>query len=76
MQKGRQTMEDMKVQISEETLRKAAQMLMNQMIRYQKKASDASTHERKERWKAKAREVGEVHEAICQALVEAEEQEV
>ena len=68
-------MEDMKVQISEETLRKAAQMLMNQMIRYQKKASDASTRERKERWWAKSVEVAEVHEAICRALLEAEELE-
>ena len=68
-------MEDMKVQISEETLRKAAQMLMNQRIRYQKKASDATTRERKERWWAKSVEVAEVHEAICRALLEAEELE-
>ena len=68
-------MENMKVQISEEVLRKAAQMLMNQKIRYQKKASDATTDERKERWKAKAMEVCEVHEAICRALLEAEEEE-
>lgn len=69
-------MEDMKIQISEEVLRKAAQMLMNQKIRYQKKASDATTKERKERWWSKAVEVAEVHEAICRALLEAEEQEV
>lgn len=68
-------MEDMKVQISEETLRKAAQMLMNQKIRYQKKASDATIRERKERWWSKAVEVTEVYEAICRALVEAEEAE-
>lgn len=68
-------MEDMQVQISEETLRKAAQMLMNQRLRYQKKASDATILERKERWWARSVEVAEVHEAICRALVEAEEQE-
>ena len=68
-------MEDMKVQISEKTLRKAAQMLMNQKIRYQKKASDATNRERKERWWAKSMEVAEVYEAICRALLEAEEQE-
>ncbi len=69
-------MEDMmKVQISEAVLRKAADMLMNQKLRYLKKASDATTHERKERWKAKAMEVDAIHEAICWALVEAEEQE-
>ena len=68
-------MEDMKVQIGEETLRKAAQMLMNQKIRYQKKASDAITKERKERWWSRAVEVTEVYEAICKALVDAEEQE-
>ena len=68
-------MEDVKVQISEETLRKAAQMLMNQKIRYQKKASDATIRERKERWWSKAVEVTEVYEAICRALVEAEEAE-
>lgn len=68
-------MEDMKVQISEAVLRKAADMLMNQRLRYLKKASDASTHERKERWKAKAMEVDAIHEAICWALVEAEEAE-
>lgn len=68
-------MEDMKVQISEAILRKAADMLMNQRLRYMKKASDATTQERKERWKAKAMEVDNIHEAICWALVEAEEQE-
>lgn len=67
-------MEDMKIPVSEDTLRKAAQMLMNQKIRYQKKASDAATKERKERWWAKAVEVAEVHEAICRALIEAEEE--
>lgn len=68
-------MEDMKVQISEDVLRKAAQMLMNQRLRYMKKASDASTHERKERWWTKSLEVSEVYEDICKVLVEAEEQE-
>lgn len=68
-------MEDMKVQISEDILRKAAQMLINLKIRYQKKASDATTDERKERWWLKSMEVGKVHEAICLALEEAEEQE-
>lgn len=64
-------MEDMKIQISEEVLRKAAQMLMDKRIRYMKKASEAITHERKERWKAKAMEVNQVIEDICLALVEA-----
>lgn len=68
-------MEDVKVQISEEILRKAAQMLMNQRLRYQKKASDANTDERKERWWLRSMEVAEVHEAICRALLEVEEQE-
>ena len=68
-------MEDMKVQISEEILRKTAQMLMNQKIRYQRKATEASIKERKERWWSKSIEVAEVYEAICRALAEAEEQE-
>ena len=68
-------MEDMKVQISEETLRKAAQMLMNQKIRYQRKATEATIRERKERWWQKSLEVAEVYEDICRALLEAEEQE-
>lgn len=68
-------MEEMKVQISEETLRKAAQMLVNQRIRYQRKASEAGTEDLKTLWKLKSLKVAEVYEAICQALVEAEEQE-
>lgn len=68
-------MEDVKVQISETVLRKAAQMLINQRMRYQKKSSDAKDETRKAHWWAKAMEAGEVHEAICRALLEAEEQE-
>lgn len=68
-------MEDVKIPVSEDTLRKAAQMLMNQKIHYQSKASDAATDERKKRWWLKSMEVAKVHEEICHALVEAEEAE-
>ena len=68
-------MEDMKVLISEEVLRKVAQMLTNQRIRYQRMASEARTEERKALWRLKSLKVSEVYEAICTALVEAEEQE-
>jgi len=68
-------MEDVKVQISEDVLRKTAQMLMSLKIKYQRKASEARTDERKKLWWAKSAKVAEVYEAICKALVEAEEQE-
>ena len=68
-------MEDVKIPVSEDTLRKAAQMLMNQKIHYQGMASKARTDERKKLWWAKSMKVAEVHEAICRALVEAEDAE-
>ena len=67
---------EVKVPVSEDVLRKAAQMLINQRMRYQKKSGEAKTEERKQRWWTKAMEAGQVHEAICRALLEAEEQEV
>lgn len=69
-------MGDMKVLVDEGILRKAAQMLMNKEIHYQVLADKARTQEHKERWMIKALKVAGVHEAICRALIEAEEQEV
>ena len=68
-------MKDVKIPVDEETLRKAAQMLMNQKIHYQELADKARNEERKERWLIKVLKVAGVHEAICRALVEAEEAE-
>jgi len=68
-------MEDRKILISEDVLRKVAQMLMTLKIKYQQRASEARTDERKKLWWAKSVKVAEAYEAICRALVEAEELE-
>lgn len=66
-------MEDNKIQISEELLRNAADMLFSLKVRYQSKSGQSGTPERGRRWLSKAQEVDDVITAIYLALEEAEE---
>jgi uncharacterized protein YdbL (DUF1318 family) len=59
-----------KVRISEETLEKALHLLSEQYVSKTRKASTATNPERAEKYRAKAKEINAVVEAIAQALVD------